>query len=61
MLSEEDKGTNRSIEYWFSVIDLDENGVIGPHEMEYFYEEQVHRLESLNREPILFVDILCQM
>ena len=61
MLSEEDKSTNRAIEYWFSVIDLDANGVLGPHEMEYFYEEQVHRLESLNREPILFVDILCQM
>ena len=61
MLSEEDKGTNRGIEYWFTVIDLDSNGVIGPHEMDYFYEEQVHRLESLNREPIFFLDILCQM
>lgn len=29
--------------------------------MEYFYEEQVHRLEYLNHEPILFVDLLCQM
>ncbi len=61
MLSEEDKSTNRSLEYWFSIVDLDANGVVGPHEMEYFYEEQVHRLESLNREPILFLDILCQM
>lgn len=61
MLNEEDKTTKRSLEYWFSVVDLDSNGIIGPHEMDYFYEEQVHRLESLNREPILFVDILCQM
>ena len=29
--------------------------------MEYFYEEQVQRLESLNHEPILFIDLLCQM
>lgn len=29
--------------------------------MEYFYEEQVQRLEFNNHEPILFVDILCQM
>lgn len=29
--------------------------------MEYFYEEQLHRLEYLNHEPILFVDLLCQM
>lgn len=29
--------------------------------MEYFYEELVTRLENLNHEPILFVDLLCQM
>lgn len=61
MLNEEDKSTSQSLEYFFSIVDLDQNGIIGPHEMEYFYEEQVHRLESLNREPILFSDILCQM
>lgn len=61
MLSEEDKTTLRSLHYWFKVIDLDDNQVITPHEMDYFYEEQVHRLEYLNHEPILFVDILCQM
>ena len=61
MLSEEDKTTLRALHYWYKVIDLDENGVITPHEMDYFYEEQVHRLEYLNHEPILFVDLLCQM
>lgn len=61
MLSEEDKTTFRSLQYWFSIIDLDSNDIITPHEMEYFYEEQVHRLEYLNHEPILFVDLLCQM
>ena len=59
MLSEEDKTTDRSIRYWFTVIDLDDNSIITPHEMEYFYEEQVHRLEYLNHEPIIFVDLLC--
>lgn len=39
MLSEEDKTTPRSLNYWFSIIDLDHNEVITPHEMEYFYEE----------------------
>ena len=61
MLCEEDKTTKRSLEYWFKIIDLDNNGIITPHEMEYFYEEQVQRLESLNHEPILFTDLLCQM
>lgn len=28
ILSEEDKTTKRSIEYWFKVVDLDENGII---------------------------------
>ena len=61
MLSEEDKSTERSLQYWFSIIDLDDNKIITPQEMDYFYEEQVHRLEYLNHEPILFVDLLCQM
>ena len=61
MLCEEDKTTWRSLQYWFKVIDLDDNGIVTPHEMDYFYEEQVHRLEYLNHEPILFVDLLCQM
>lgn len=61
MLCEEDKTSFRSLQYWFKVIDLDDNGTITPHEMDYFYEEQCHRLEYLNHEPILFVDLLCQM
>ena len=28
MLSEEDKTTRTSIEYWFKVVDLDNNGII---------------------------------
>lgn len=61
MLCEEDKTTIRSLRYWFDIVDIDGNGIITPYEMEYFYEEQVQRLESLNHEPILFVDLLCQM
>ena len=61
MLCEEDKTTKRSLDYWFKIIDLDGNGIITPYEMEYFYEEQVQRLQALNHEPILFNDLLCQM
>ena len=39
MLSEEDKSTKRSLEYWFAIIDLDDNKIITPQEMDYFYEE----------------------
>ena len=40
ILSEEDKTTLTSLEYWFKVVDLDCNGIITGFEMDYFYEEQ---------------------
>ena len=35
-------------------------GVLCPI-MQYFYEEQLHRMECLSQEPVLFEDVLCQM
>ncbi|TYG62805.1 hypothetical protein ES288_D07G261600v1 [Gossypium darwinii] len=61
MLSEEDKSSEPSLEYWFKCIDLDGNGVLTPNEMQFFYEEQLHRMECLALEPVLFEDILCQI
>ena len=29
--------------------------------MQYFYEEQLHRMECLSQEPVLFEDVLCQI
>ena len=42
-------------------MDLDCNGVITSNEMRYFYEEQLHRMECMAQEPVLFEDIVCQM
>lgn len=61
MLAEEDKSSEPSLEYWFKCIDLDGNGIITPNEMQFFYEEQLHRMECMAQEPVLFEDILCQM
>jgi serine/threonine-protein phosphatase 2A regulatory subunit B'' len=61
MLCEEDKTSKRSLEYWFKVVDLDGNGIITAYEMEYFYEEQLRRLEYLNQEAVPFKDVVCQM
>nr|KJB10002.1 hypothetical protein B456_001G179600 [Gossypium raimondii] len=61
MLSEEDKSSQPSLEYWFKCIDLDGNGVLTPNEMQFFYEEQLHRMECMAQEPVLFEDILCQI
>ncbi|KAJ0493019.1 putative EF-hand domain-containing protein [Helianthus annuus] len=61
ILSEEDKSSEPSLEYWFKCVDLDGNGVITRNEMQFFYEEQLHRMECMAQEPVLFEDILCQI
>ncbi|KAK0580457.1 hypothetical protein LWI29_002145 [Acer saccharum] len=61
ILSEEDKSSEPSIDYWFKCIDLDGNGVLTPNELQYFYEEQLHRMECLSQERVSFEDILCQI
>ncbi|XP_050366949.1 probable serine/threonine protein phosphatase 2A regulatory subunit B''epsilon [Argentina anserina] len=61
MLSEEDKSCEPSLEYWFKCIDLDGNGVLTRNELQFFYEEQLHRMECMAQEPVLFEDILCQI
>ncbi|KAL0376939.1 UNVERIFIED_CONTAM: Serine/threonine protein phosphatase 2A regulatory subunit B''beta [Sesamum calycinum] len=61
ILSEEDKSSEPSLEYWFKCIDLDGNGVITRNEMQFFYEEQLHRMECMAQEPVLYEDILCQI
>ncbi|KAJ0428846.1 putative EF-hand domain pair, EF-Hand 1, calcium-binding protein [Helianthus annuus] len=42
-------------------VDLDGNGVITGNEMQFFYEEQLHRMKCMAQEPVLFEDILCQI
>lgn len=61
LLSEEDKRHPTSVEYWFRVMDLDGDGVISMYEMEYFYEEQMQKMEALGIEKLPFEDCLCQM
>ena len=36
-------------------------GMLTPPEMQYFYEEQLHRMECLSQEPVAFADVLCQL
>ncbi|CAN1245177.1 Serine/threonine protein phosphatase 2A regulatory subunit B''alpha, partial [Linum grandiflorum] len=61
ILSEEDKSSEPSLEYWFKCIDLDGNGALTSSELQYFYEEQLHRMSCMSQEPVLFEDILCQI
>ncbi|XP_037925087.1 uncharacterized protein YMR317W isoform X3 [Hermetia illucens] len=61
LLSEEDKTNPTAIEYWFRCMDLDGDGIISMYELEYFYEEQQQRMESIGIETLPFEDCLCQM
>ncbi|XP_062982396.1 serine/threonine-protein phosphatase 2A regulatory subunit B'' subunit beta isoform X2 [Elgaria multicarinata webbii] len=61
LISEEDKKTTTSIEYWFRCMDLDGDGVLSMYELQYFYEEQCQKLDNMAIEPLPFEDCLCQM
>ncbi|CAH1117978.1 unnamed protein product [Phaedon cochleariae] len=61
LLSEEDKLHPTAVEYWFRCMDLDGDGFLSMYELEYFYEEQMHRMEAIGIETLPFQDCLCQM
>ncbi|XP_072935713.1 uncharacterized protein [Epargyreus clarus] len=61
LLAEEDKTHPTAIEYWFRCMDLDGDGFISMYELEYFYEEQMQRMEAIGIETLPFTDCLCQM
>lgn len=42
-------------------MDLDGDGYLSMYELEYFYEEQLRRMEFLGIETLPFEDCLCQM
>lgn len=50
MLSEEDRGNEHSLRYWFACVDLDGDGRIGHMEMRLFYESQVSNATCHARE-----------
>lgn len=61
LLAEEDKVHATAIEYWFRCMDLDGDGILSMYELEYFYEEQQQRMESIGIETLPFEDCLCQV
>ena len=40
-------------------MDLDGDGYLSMYELEYFYEEQLQRMEALGIEALPFEDCLC--
>ncbi|KAL9643501.1 hypothetical protein ABK040_010115 [Willaertia magna] len=59
-LSEEDKTTPVSQEYWFRCIDVDGDGVLSLYELEQVFAEQKERIKQYDAE-ISFSDIHCQI
>lgn len=61
IMNYEDMTSNRAIEFWFKLIDLDGDSVIRYHEIQAFFNIQIDRLKSHYLEEPKFEDWLCQM
>ncbi|KAI8325565.1 hypothetical protein GQ54DRAFT_254453 [Martensiomyces pterosporus] len=62
LLSEIDKTSPAALEYWFRCLDLDGDGVLTVYELEYFYDEQVSRMEEeMAGDVIMLDDLMCQL
>mmetsp|Transcript_3043 Transcript_3043/g.3974 ORF Transcript_3043/g.3974 Transcript_3043/m.3974 type:complete len:661 (-) Transcript_3043:961-2943(-) len=61
MLSEEDKGNEASLRYWFTCVDVDGDGFIDAADAKHFYDVQAQRMECLGHEVVPLEDVLCQM
>ena len=42
-------------------MDIDGDGIVSMYEMEYFYDEQVRKMEEMGIEKLPFEDCLCQV
>ena len=42
-------------------MDMDGDGYLSMYELEYFYEEQLQRMEAIGIETLPFEDCLCQV
>lgn len=42
-------------------MDIDGDGYLSMYELEYFYDEQLQRMESIGIECLPFEDCLCQV
>ena len=54
------KNSAFAIEYWFRVLDTDDDGVLSLFELEAFWNEQSKRMASF-ADPWKFHDFLCGM
>jgi Ca2+-binding EF-hand superfamily protein len=61
LISDIDKDSRVSLDYWFKAIDLDGDGLISYYELEHFVVEQRQRMQSISQEEVLIPDMICQL
>ena len=61
LMSSEDKTNLTSINFWYRLCDLDDDGVLSMKEIEELYEMQFERMRITGNETIPFEDILRQL
>jgi serine/threonine-protein phosphatase 2A regulatory subunit B'' len=61
LMCTEDKTTLTSMNFWFRLCDLDDDGVISIHEIEQLYAQQYERMGMTGNDTIPFGDILRQL
>eukprot|EP00391_Amoebophrya_sp_Ameob2_P009156 CAMPEP_0178985860 /NCGR_PEP_ID=MMETSP0795-20121207/2386_1 /TAXON_ID=88552 /ORGANISM="Amoebophrya sp., Strain Ameob2" /LENGTH=1010 /DNA_ID=CAMNT_0020676863 /DNA_START=241 /DNA_END=3273 /DNA_ORIENTATION=- len=61
LLCDQDRLCDRSIGYWFKIMDLDATGILNFRDINFFFEEQSQRMQFLNYDPIASHDVACQM
>ena len=57
----EDKSSVASLNFWFRVCDLDDDGILSLGEMDTLYEYQESKLRDMDLETVKFKDILPQV
>eukprot|EP00038_Savillea_parva_P025761 m.49366 g.49366 ORF g.49366 m.49366 type:complete len:553 (+) comp7112_c0_seq1:142-1800(+) len=60
MLSDIDKATRPAVSFWFRCLDLDDDGVLSPHEIRTVYESMRDLLLLKGEESLEFRDFFCQ-
>eukprot|EP00484_Ammonia_sp_Unknown_P000972 CAMPEP_0197020774 /NCGR_PEP_ID=MMETSP1384-20130603/1667_1 /TAXON_ID=29189 /ORGANISM="Ammonia sp." /LENGTH=498 /DNA_ID=CAMNT_0042448463 /DNA_START=70 /DNA_END=1566 /DNA_ORIENTATION=+ len=61
IISEEDKTSSKSINYWFRILDVDADGILTPYELEMFFDQQSTKIHKLCGETFDFQDILVRL
>lgn len=57
LLSEEDKQSTASLQYWFHVLDCNADGLLDAHDIRFFHEDLQTRLEAMGEEIVPFDEI----